>query len=260
MVEGFGSADAPRTRRGMSTAARAWLIVGIVVAVLVALVVVADLVVRSLAQTAIEQGVEDALPDGVTGEVTASVGGVSVLAQLLTGRAEQVELRAPELVVQGTPIAVDVVARDVPLDRSQPVGRIDADIRLDQATLDAIAPAQGVVGDLTLGDGVVGYTGTVDVLGFPVGYAATAEPEAGGDRILLRPVGAEVTAGGFALDVSGVVDAVLGRGPIEICVADRLPLGVRVEGIDVSSNDAVVHLGARDIVLDEANLARTGSC
>ncbi|MDR5701805.1 LmeA family phospholipid-binding protein [Agromyces aerolatus] len=256
----FDEPDASRQRRGPRRAARGWIVTGIVVAVLVVLVVVADLLVRSLAQTAIEQGAEQSLPEGVSGEVTASIGGFSVLGQLIAGRADEVRLSAPELVVDGTPLAADVVARDVPLDLSQPVGRVEADVRLTQQAVDSLALEQGVVGDLTLGDGVVGYTGTIDVLGVPVGYTATAEPEAAGDRVLLRPVGAEVSAGGFALDVSGVIDAVLGGGPVEICVADRLPAGVQLSDVDVSDGAVDVRLVGTGLVLDRASLSSTGSC
>lgn len=253
-------ADAPGERRSRRRAGRGWLIAGIVALVLVAIVVVADLVVRSVAQNVVAQEVERRLPAGVTGEVTASIGGASVLAQLISGTAERVELSAPELVVQGTPIDVDVVATDVPLDLTQPVGRVAAEVRLDQAAVDAVMRAQGGIGDLTLGDGVVGYTGSTEILGLPVEYRATAEPEAAGDRVLLRPVAAEVTAGGASLDLSAAVDAVLGGDPVVLCVADRLPQGVSLQSIEVGAGAAVVRLGATGIVLDEATLSRTGSC
>lgn len=260
MAVGTDRTDASGARRTGRRAGRGWLIAGVVALVLVAIVVVADLVVRSVAQNVVAQEVERRLPERVTGDVTAHIGGVSVLAQLIAGTAERVELTAPELVVEGVPIDVDVVATDVPLDLTQPVGRIEADVRLDQAALDAFLNAGAVVGDLTLGDGVVGYTGSIEVLGLPVDYRATAEPEAAGDRVLLRPVGAEVTAGGASLDLSGAVDAVLGGGPVELCVADRLPVGVSLDAIRVDTGEAVVRLGGNGLVLDETTLAQTGSC
>src|SRR6478736_2525054 len=97
-TELFEETDVSEPRRGLSRAARAWLVAGIVAVVLVVLVIVADLLVRSFAQTAIEQGVQQSMPENVSGDVTVSVGGVSVLAQLIAGRAEQVELSAPDLV------------------------------------------------------------------------------------------------------------------------------------------------------------------
>jgi hypothetical protein len=256
----FEQTDVPEQRRGLGRAARAWIVVGVIAVVLVVLVIVADLLVRSFAQTAIEQGVQQAMPENVSGDVTVDIGGVSVLAQLIAGRAEQVELSAPGLVVDGVPIDAHVTATDVPLDLSRPVGRVEADLRLDQQALDSLTLEQGVVGDLTLGDGVIGYTGSIDVLGFTVGYRATAEPEAAGDRVLLHPVGAEVAAGSFSFDASGVVDAVLGGGPASICVADKLPPGVALEGIDVTQGEAEVRLGGTGLVLDRASLTSTGSC
>ncbi|WP_350347157.1 DUF2993 domain-containing protein [Agromyces sp. G08B096] len=244
----------------VARAARGWIIAGIVLAALAIVLVVADFGVRAAAEDRLESEVEAALPEGVSGEVQARVGGFSVLAQLIVGRAEQVELSAPELVVDGAPMSVDVLAQGVPLDLSQPVDRIDATIRLDEDALNTLALAQGVPGGFTLGDGVVGYDGSVEVLGIPIRYSATAEPEAAGDRVLLRPVGVEVGAGGATIDLSRVTAAVLDGDPLTVCTAESLPAGVEVAAIAVSPDDAVVRLEATGLVLDEAHLEQTGTC
>ena len=113
---------------------------------------------------------------------------------------------------------------------------------------------------MTLGEGTVAYDGELKVLGFAIDYTVTARPTAAGDTVLLEPVGVEVGAGGGSLDVSGIVDRLLGDGPVEVCVADRLPEGVEVESIAVTPGSARVDLTAQGLTLDAATLQQTGTC
>jgi hypothetical protein len=246
------------SRSGRRTGRILLVVLGVVV-VLGLLVVVADLVARSIAQQRVADEIEQQLPDGVEGAVDVRIGGFSVIAQYLSGRMDEVSLSAPELDVNGSPVAVDVVMHGVPVDLDQPVGRVAATLTIDEASLNRLVEGGGV-GELTLGDGTVGYEGSIQVLGLTVDYSATAEAEAAGDRVLLTPV--DVTVGGLggSLDVSGLVSKVLGDEPVEICTAKYLPDGVRVEGIRVEPGEATVHLGAEQLVLDESTLAAKGSC
>jgi hypothetical protein len=78
--------------------------------------------------------------------------------------------------------------------------------------------------------------------------------------VLLTPVGADVQAGGSSIDASGLVDRLLGGDPLPICVADRLPEGVELAGIDVTADGATVRLEATGLPLAEETLATTGTC
>ena len=113
---------------------------------------------------------------------------------------------------------------------------------------------------MTLGEGTVAYDGRLKFLGVPIDYTVTARPTAAGDTVLLEPTGVEVGAGGGSLDVSGIVDRLLGEGPVEVCVADRLPEGVEVESITVAPGTARLGLTAQSITLDAATLQQTGTC
>ncbi|QAY74486.1 DUF2993 domain-containing protein [Agromyces protaetiae] len=249
-------ADPPRARRR----GRGWIIAGIVVAIVAIIAVVADIVARNVAESTIEVQAAKALPENVTGDIHASIGGFSVLAQLITGRAERVELTAPKLVVDGTPMAVDVVVRDIPIRLDGPTGRIDAEVDLDQDAVNRLAFAQGVPGGFTLGDGLVGYTGQLEILGFPVHYSASARAEAAGDAVLLTPTAVEVGSGAVALDLSEATQSVLGGDPLRICVAEQLPAGVEIAGIDVRKGEATVRLESTGLVLDAEHLKATGTC
>jgi hypothetical protein len=78
--------------------------------------------------------------------------------------------------------------------------------------------------------------------------------------VLLQPEGADVGAGGDAIDVSGLVDRLLGEDPLAVCVAEYLPEGVDVHDLAITPGTVTVELRAQELMLDEASLARTGTC
>jgi len=245
----------PRRRAG-----RVWGILAVLVVVLAALAVVADVVVRNIAEQRFAEQIRANLPEGVDGEVDVTIGGLSVIAQYLSGSMDRVELSAPELDVNGAPVAVDVVGEDVPVDLASPVARVSGTITADEASLNRLVAVAGVEGGFTLGDGVVGYAGTLDVLGLAIDYSVTARPTAAGDSVLLQPEGADVGAGGDAVDVSGLVNRLLGEDPLTVCVAEYLPEGVDVHDLAITPDAVTVELRAQELMLDEASLARTGTC
>lgn len=243
-----------------SGAARALTAIVVIVVALGALLVVADIVVRGIAQERFSEQIRSNLPEGVDGEVDVTIGGFSVIAQYLAGTMDRVELSAPELTVNGAPISVEVVGEGVPVDLASPVRSMSAVIEADQAAVNRLIAIPDVEGDVTLGEGVVGYADTIEVFGLRLGYSVTARPTAAGDTVLLQPESVQVDAGGGGIDVSGLADRVVGDDPIAVCVAQYLPSGVMVNGIDIAGGMATVRLEAQSIMLDEASLATTGSC
>jgi hypothetical protein len=231
-----------------------------VVVVLLALVVVGDIVARGIAEQRVAEEIQGNLPAGVEGDVDVSIAGFSVIAQYLSGTMEQVTLTAPQLEVDGAPIDVTVVAQGVPVDLASPVRALDAVIDVDEASLNQFVEAAGVEGGLALGEGTVAYDGQLELLGFPVDYSVTARPTAAGTTVLLEPVGVEVGAGGGSLDVSAIIERLLGDDPVEGCVADRLPEGMEVESIAVAPGIARIDLAAQGLTLDTASLQQTGTC
>jgi hypothetical protein len=246
-----------RQRNG---AARVWTTIVVIVVALGALLVVADIVVRGIAQERFSEQIRSNLPEGVDGEVDVTIGGFSVIAQYLAGTMDRVELSAPELTVNGAPIAVDVVGEGVPVDLAAPVRSMSAVIEADQDAINRLIAIPEVEGDVTLGEGVVGYADTIEVFGLRLGYSVTARPTAAGDTVLLEPENVQVDAGGAGIDVSGLAERVLGDDPIAVCVAQYLPEGVMVNDIEIAAGTATVRLEAQGIMLDEASLATTGSC
>ncbi|WP_022893156.1 LmeA family phospholipid-binding protein [Agromyces subbeticus] len=250
----------PNPRRRPGRASRGRIIAAVVLAVLVALIVVADIVARGIAERQVAEAIEANLPDGIEGEVDVTIGGFSVIGQYLAGTMERVELDAPQLSVEGAPVDVAVVAEGLPVDFESPVRRLTATIDADEASVNRLVSVAGVEAGFTLGDGTVGYEGELEFFGVPVSYQVTAIPTAAGDSVLLQPAGVEVGAGGATVDVSGVIDRLMGGDPLAVCIADRLPQGVQLDSIAVTPGAATVRLTARGLTLDASSLEQTGSC
>ncbi|NEN07353.1 DUF2993 domain-containing protein [Diaminobutyricibacter tongyongensis] len=245
-----------RRRRGL----RAMLWIGISIVVLLVLYFVADGVARAYAEGRVKAEIEQNLPDVVTGDVTVHIGGVSVIAQYLSGTFEKVELDAPQLTVQSIPLSASVVANGVPVDLTKPVSALTGTITISQSSVNSLLRLPGATGDVTLGEGTLQYDGSTTVLGLPIGYKVTVEPTADGDSILLRPTKAEVTTGGGNLDLSRLLGTVVGSKPLSVCVAQYLPAGVKVDDVTVNPGAATIHLSAQDLVLSQSTLATKGTC
>ena len=250
----------PRDQR--SRAGRVFFIVAGVVVGIAVLLVIADVVVRDIAEQRVAEQIEGELPPGVEGEVEVTIGGFSVLAQYLRGTMDRVELSAPELVVEGAPLDVDVTLQGVPVDFASPIALVDATVVADEATVNRLIAVAGIEGGLTLGDGAVGYEQSIEVLAIPIPItvAVTATPVAAGDTVVLDSVGVDVSAAGGTVDLTGLAERIIGDDPIEVCVAERLPQGVEITAIDVTEGSVRVEAHATDLRLDEQSLADTGTC
>jgi hypothetical protein len=261
ILPGPAPAGEPAARRRRPRWVRVLLWTLIPLAVLAVLLVVADVAVRAYAEQRVASEIEKKLPSNVSGEVQAHIGGVSVLQQYLSGTFDSVELDAPKLTVDGAPLSASIVATSVPADFSKPIGQATGTLSISQASLNTLVTIPGATGDITLGDGTIGYDGSIDLLGLPVGYSVTAKPEAAGDTVLLQPDKASLSTGsGSDVNLTRLLQALTDRGPFPVCAAQYLPAGVQVSDITVTPGHATVTLTASDVVIDEKFLHSKGSC
>lgn len=238
------------------------LIAGGSVVALFVLFVIADVAIRSYAENRIAQEVQTNLPDNVTGDVTATIGGVSVLGQFLVGRFDEVTLDAPKLTVDGATGAVHIVATGVPTNTQKTVGHITGTVDLDQKALNTLLKANGAApnAELELRDKDVSYSDSIDVLGLSVGYRATATPSAVGSYLVLTPTSVEITSSVGDLDLTGLVQQILGQQPVSICVASYLPEGLALTGVDVTPERLRVTVESGSLPLTEESLTTMGTC
>ncbi|NNC13175.1 DUF2993 domain-containing protein [Planctomonas sp. JC2975] len=247
---------AARRRRGL----RPWIWAVGAVVVVVGLYFAADAVVRQIAQNTVRDQIEKQLPADVTVKnLDVTIHGFSVIAQLIGGSLDKVDLHSSDVQVDGNRLSGTIVAHGIPLDSTKPVHRIDGSMTIGQAAVNGLVDLPNDT-TVTLDHNEVGLKGTGQILGIDVGYTASVSPALKDAKtIVLTPLNVSVTAGGGSLDVTRFAKDLL-PSTISICVAQYLPDGVDATGLAISKAEAHVSVGADDIVLDEKNLQTKGSC
>ncbi len=233
----------------------------IVLVVVVGGAFIAETVARDLTRDAVLASVEANLPPNVDADVDVEIAGDWVILQLLSGRMDEVTLSSDDVVFDGIRVEnISVTASGVPVDLKSAVSEIDATATLDQAAVNELLTLPGNDPELLLGDGTVGYQDSTTFFGFDIGYLVTAMLTPDGTDVLLTSESAEVTSSVGSVDVSRVIERLLGSEPIRICAADRLPVGVTISDIAVGSEQATIGLSAEDFVLSDTSLQTTGEC
>lgn len=254
------SSEPPRKRKRV----RAWIVTVVILLIAAALIIgglfLAESVTKGIATDAIAVAVETSLPATVDADVDVDIAGDWVLFQIFTGRLDRVTLSSDDAMVDGSPANFELVATDVPLDLKQPVGNVDATVSLGPGSINELLTLPGNDPEVALGDGSVSYADSASVLGFTLGYLVNATLSPNGTDVLATPVAATITSDVGSLDVSGVIERILGAQPVRICLADRLPVGVTVSGIDLTPETATLSLKAREFTLNGESLRKRGTC
>jgi hypothetical protein len=243
---------------------RRWVIGLVVAIVLVVLGIVAliagDTIARNIAEDVVKTQVEQRLPETVEADVDVSIEGDWVIAQLFSGRMERVVLSDDSAVVDGVEMGVEITATDVPTDIEEPVGHVDAVATLGEDALNAFVTMPGNDPTLLFGDGTLSYEDSTAFLGIQLSYLVSVIPEAAGTSLVFTPDSAEVTSDFGSVDVSGLLDRIVGDSPVTVCVANYLPEGAQLTGLDVAPESAELTLGLSNVVLSGDLLESRGSC
>lgn len=150
-------------------------------------------------------------------------------------------------------------AEGVPTDVSGTVRHVDARVTLDEDAVNELLALPGTDPHLSLGESTVTYEDATRVLGFEIGYTVTARASAEDSTVTLAPEHVKVTSPLGSLNLDDVVGRVLDK-PVAVCVADRLPAVVDLDGIAVEPGSATLTLTAAKLPLDAAALGTPGSC
>ena len=255
--------DSADGRGGAGRRRRRWpWVVLIVVVVLAALVVAAELVARAVLpgvvrSMAIEQ--RD-LPSYQQHDVETE--GI-LLPQLLAGRLDTLRVSTDAVTLQGITGAADVTATGVPL-RGGDLGGADGTIRIDQEQFTALLsdtelPVETVefaAPNATLG-------GSFDVLGTAVPLSVTLTPGAVEGDLELTPVAASIGGVDIDLDRVGSSFGSLGEGitePRRVCIADQLPAGLTLTGVEIVRDQAVIDIDGDGAIVPDETLQEKGTC
>ncbi|GAB2520972.1 LmeA family phospholipid-binding protein [Paramicrobacterium agarici] len=251
--------EVPR-RRGGRRVAMVFVIVVVIVAILGVALWLADGLIRGIAQDSVEDVLESKLPGDVEAELDVAIGGGLFLPQAISGEFSEVTVTTEDAVANGIPFDLVATAHGVPLDENAAIDHVSAVVSGGEDAANALLVLGGADPDLSLGDGTLSYEQSTSILGMTVGYTLVTEPEAHGDSVTLTPVDVEVASSFGNLDLTGLVNRLLGGEPLSVCVASSLPEGISVDAIDVTSREVALTLSADDVPRSGPDLASRGTC
>lgn len=197
--------------------------------------------------------------------VAVEVGGTSVIAQVVTGSLDRVEVGVTQVTIGELTGDVRLVAEGVPVDVSKPVDRVQIQLRVAEDDIQAIAHTLSAttIDSVRLVKGEIQFGSEITVFGIPFTVGIGVEPFADGGSIGFTPTSVEIA--GTRSSAESLIKQ-FGR-PAEqllktqsICVAQWLPAALGVETVEVGTKRLTVTIGATKALFDEKSLAALGSC
>lgn len=254
-ADGRGPAKAARRRRWP------WVVL-IVVIVLAALVVAAELVARAVLPGVVRSIVVEQLDLPADQQLDVETEGI-LLPQLLAGRLDTLRLSTDAITLEGITGAADVTATGVPL-RGGDLGGADGTIRIDEDQFTALLSGTDLPVDtveLAAPNATLG--GSFQVLGTAVPVSVTLKPGAVEGDLELTPVAASI--GGVDIDLDRVGSSLgsLGEGitePRRVCIADQLPAGLLLTGVEIVDDQAVIDIDVNGAIVTDESLQAKGTC
>ena len=250
------SEEAPRRRRRWP-----WVLL-IVVVVLALLLVAAELLARAVLPGVVRSIVVEQLDLPADQQLDVETQGV-LLPQLIGGTLDSLHLSTDSVTLQGITGAADVTATGVPLHGGD-LGGASGTIRVDQTQFTSLLagtdlPLESVAFDAPNAT----VSGTFTVLGAAVPVSLTVTPGAVDGDLELTPVAASVGGLDIDLDRVGSTLGSLGQGltqPQRVCIADQLPAGLTLTGLEIDGDAAVIDLDVNGAIVTDATLQAKGVC
>jgi hypothetical protein len=236
-----------------------------VLVLIVAGLIVLDGAARSYASTMIADKVRSSMSIPASEPVDVTVGGPSVLLQLISGKLDQVDVDVPTLSVGNLSGAGSLTATGIPIDQSQPVDTLKVRFSTDQAGLQKLVAGftSLPVNSVTLVNGAVQVSTSLSVFGqsLPVGIAFT--PSAKSGELQLTPTsvqvaGQTVTAEQLSTTFGSVAESLLDTR--QLCVANQLPAGFTLDSVTVSGSTLSLAVSAKKVPISASVLSSKGTC
>lgn len=253
-----GAGEQPTRRRR-----RRWpWVVLIVVVVLALLVVAAELVARAVLPGVVRSVVIEKLDLPADQQLDVETEGI-LLPQLLSGALDTLHLSTDSVTLEGITGAADVTATGVPL-RGGDLGGASGTVTVDQTQFTSLLagsdlPVETV--EFAAPNATVG--GSISLLGAAVPLSLTVTPSAADGDIELTPVAASIGGLDIDLDQLGSNLGSLGEGltqPQRVCIADRLPAGLTLSGLEIVDDAAVIDLDVDGAIVSDESLQAKGAC
>jgi hypothetical protein len=251
----------PRRRRGR-------VLLGVLVGILVLVVagaVVLDGAARSYASTMIANKVRSSFSIPASEPVDVTVGGASVLLQLLSGKLDRVDVDVPTLSIGNLSGAGTLTATGIPIDQSKPVDTLQVRFTTDLAGLQKlVAGLTGApVNSVTLVNGAVQVGTSLSVFGQALPVGITFTPAAKSGQLQLTPTSVQVNNQTFTASQLKTTFGSLGASLLDVrqlCVANQLPSGFTLDSVRISGSTLSLAISAKKVPMSTAILTSKGTC
>jgi uncharacterized protein YpmS len=242
---------------------RRWPWVLLVVVILLALLVVAaEFIARAVLPGIVRSIVVEQLDLPADQQLEVETEGL-LLPQLIGGTLDTLHLSTDAVTLEGITGAADVTASGVPL-RGGDLGGATGTIRIDQAEFTSLLAGTDLPVDTVAFDAPnATVSGSINVFGAAVPLSLTLTPGAVDGDLELTPVAASIGELDIDLDKVGSSLGSLGEGltqPQRVCIADQLPAGLTLTGLEIVDDSAVIDIDVNGAIVTDASLQDKGVC
>lgn len=246
---------------------RVWpWIVALVLFVVLGVVVffVAEAIARDVVERTAKTEIAERLALPADQEVDVEIPGL-VIPQLLGGSLNEVTVSSEDVAVDAFEGDVTVTATDVPIQQGVDIGGATATVTMDEAQLQDLLAQVDRFPSETVGLAEPNITVTFELqffgISFPIG--AALEPSVSEGALVLSPAsfdlaGASIDAAAISERFGPIADVVLQDWTI--CLAEYLPAGVTLTGVEVDGGSVVVDADIDGAIVTDPDLQANGTC
>jgi len=234
----------------------------VLVVLIVAAVVVVETAGRGIAENYIRGQVIKALPGT---NPTVKIGSGSLVLQLLHGSLTSVNVAIPDATFGTFTGDLTLAARDVPLDSTKPIKKLDVAVAVDQSQLQSIVrKVKGLSSASVAVDNDVKISSSFTVFGLGVPYGISFAPSVSKSELVLTPTAVSVNK--VSVSLSKLESSPLGAAvkniakPQKVCVAGYLPKVLSLSRVTIVGSTTRFSAKGNGIALGTTNFQKLGSC
>jgi len=262
-VTDAGQQPRPKRRRRLL----GWLIAGgVLVVLLVVGFVVAENVVRAQNAARLHDEIVTAFGLDADHPTRIDFGPGSLLLQAVSGKVDEVDIAVDDVPFGDITADVAFSARGVALDAANAADSVSATATLDETDVGSLRDyLSGIrLDSITLGDGTIDVSTTVDALFLSVPVSASITPSAAGGDLVFTPTSVTVNGAVVSIDDlrSGPLGGIASRflGSQSFCVAQYLPAAISLDDVTVADDAVVLSFEGEKVRLGGSDLSAKGSC
>lgn len=243
----------------------------VIVTVLVSLAVVVaalwavDTWARQQAADYVGGKVRELLALESTEPVTVEIAGLSIIAQVLTGELERVDVDVDDVTIGDFTGGVELRAEGVPIDLKKPVDSVQIEFTVGEESIQKIAHVLSAssIDEVKIVEPEIQFSSEFSFFGFTIDVGVGIEPYAEDGEIGFTPTsislnGNRTSATALSEQFGSVAAQLLQTRTV--CVAGWLPEALTLDDVAVRDDELIITIGARSEILDESALSTMGSC